>query len=255
MPLPGGSPPRESPAYGSPVSPDFMKRVKEHQYTESFFDPRRPMARKRVRSRENVVQLTRRAPSPSLEHVQEVPEEAILSPGARGLRPPVYPTNIPSTAAKHYTPPYLPDIREPLRIRTTPTKATSATPVKSMQRAPPRRRLAFDDEPSPSPKRTPEKITTTETVTYDDPDTGAPITETTVKETVVYTSPRVSSPCPGATPQRRIPSPSQPCTPPYISPRQYDISEAFGGRFSPEILDTSDIPADVDTEPFAWLDR
>lgn len=232
-----------------------MKRVKEHEFTESFFDPKRPMARKSVRSRENVVRLRRRAPSPPLERVYEEPEEPVVSPCARGLRPPIYPTAVPSSAARHYTPPCLPETPRELRTR-TPPPLPSSSPVRSMQRAPPRRRLAFDDAPPPSPQRSPDKVTTTETVTYDDPATGAPVTETTVRETV-YALPSGSGP----TPERRMTSkkksPSAPCSPQIMSPREYEISDAFGGRTSPEILDTSDIylEEDAGAEPFCWMDR
>ncbi|GJQ72270.1 hypothetical protein Trydic_g3360 [Trypoxylus dichotomus] len=247
-----GSPSYGTQLPGSPVSPDFMRRVREHQFTESFFDPKRPMARKSVRSRENVIRLRRRAPSPPLEQVHEVPEQPISSAGARGLRPAVYPTEIPLSAEKHYTPPYFPDLPRTRRVKTPPLQPPTS-PIKSVQRAPPRRRLLFDEPPPSSPERTPDKVTTTETVTYDDPTTGAPITETTVKETVYGRpgSPLMKTP----TPQRKKRSPCGPCTPPRMSPREYDISEAFGGRMSPEILDTSDIPEDVDTEPFMWLNR
>lgn len=230
-----------------------MQRLRQHEYTEGFFDPSRPKAKKYVRSRESIVRLPRRAPSPPLEGVQEVAEEPVRSAGSRGLRPSIYPTAAPASGARAFTPPYLPSPFRPVRTRPSPAKLTTS-PVQAEKRGLPRRRLLFD-EPPPSPEKSPEKVTTTETVTYDDPATGAPVTETTVSETV-YTPSRAGR-SPG-TPRRTATPKKSPCTSCgglTLSPREYDISGAFGGRMSPEILDTSDIPEDVDTEPFAWLDR
>lgn len=202
------------------MSPDFLQRVQEHQISPRFFDPRRPGARRSVRSRENVVKLRRRAPAPGLDRIFEVQEEP--------------------------TPPQrISPIRRSVRDRLRPRQA-----------------LAFDESVrEDTEEAAPEKVTTTETMTYQDPCTGVPVTETVIEESVYapHQSPARSSPVrsPQRSPRRspRTPCASGiPCLPPQLSPVDFDIDEAFAGSMSPDFLDTSDIPEDVETEPFAWLD-
>lgn len=105
----------EPPSPQSPIdSPSFMSRIREHQYTRSFFEPGRPEAIQTVKSGRRNVRLYQKYGPGDLEPVVEQQEERpVVTP--QRLKPGVYPTAAPRSAERAGSPVFEAVRHEPLR--------------------------------------------------------------------------------------------------------------------------------------------